>query len=149
MIKIIRRNGYSPVYFWIGDGDSMSPEKCLSLGIPFIRWDSIPWSTIPSYLKQFKLVVSGRHHMIISALMAGIPFIPLGSNTWKIEGLCELFLWPIPVISSIFGFKNALSTLTELDSEMKKSFEFTARAGLEYAKRNVPESSDRKKQSYF
>ena len=141
MINILRKAGYSPLYYWIGDGDSLPPDRCRYHGIPVIGWDSIPWNTLPHFLKQFKLVVAGRHHMIIFALMAGVPFIPLGANTWKIEGLCELFQWPVPVFSGARGFEKALRSFSELDSEIKNAFELAAKKGREYAGRNVPESS--------
>lgn len=43
-------------------------------------------------LKKFraaKLVITGRHHAVYLALLAGTPFIALPSNTWKIEGTLE------------------------------------------------------------
>ncbi|AZV28307.1 hypothetical protein CT157_20575 [Pseudomonas syringae] len=43
-------------------------------------------------LKKFraaKLIITGRHHAVYLALLAGTPFIALPSNTWKIEGTLE------------------------------------------------------------
>ena len=141
IIKSLRRAGYSPFYFWIGDGDALSLKRCRAAGIPVVSWDCIPWNTVPAYLKQVKLVVSGRHHMIIFALMAGVPVIPLASNTWKIEGLCELFRWPLPVLSGTYGLVEVLASLQGARSDMAAAFEQVARASLEFASKNILELS--------
>lgn len=103
-------------------------------------WDAMPWDALPEYLKKVKLVVSGRHHMIIFALMARTPFIPLSSNTWKIEGLCELFGWPTPVLPGERGFATVLSSLPRLQNEMKAAYDLVDRKDLELALQNMPES---------
>jgi polysaccharide pyruvyl transferase WcaK-like protein len=135
--KTLRRAGYSPFYYRIGDGDPLSVEQCASAGIPVVTWNAIPWNVLPDYLKQVKLVVSGRYHIIIFALMARIPFIPLSSNTWKIEGLCELFHWPIPVLPGAHGFVDALSSLSGVQSDMSAAFECAESTGFELATKNV------------
>ncbi|MBN2399945.1 MAG: polysaccharide pyruvyl transferase family protein [Candidatus Aminicenantes bacterium] len=139
IVNALRRAGFSPFYFWIGDGDAISIGDCQAAGIPVVMWNEVPWPVLPEYLKQVKLVVSGRHHMIIFALLAHIPFVPLASNTWKIEGLCELFGWPVPVLPGEHGFARALSSLPELQTEMKAAFERVDKTALELALRNMAE----------
>jgi chemotaxis methyl-accepting protein methylase len=48
------------------------------------------WQHAVADLAQARLVVTGRHHGICLAGMAGVPFVALGSNTWKIEGMLRL-----------------------------------------------------------
>lgn len=48
------------------------------------------WDRAVEDLRGADVLVTGRHHGICFALKAGIPFVALPSNTWKIEGLLEL-----------------------------------------------------------
>lgn len=48
------------------------------------------WRHAVADLAAARLVVTGRHHGVCLAGLAGVPFVALGSNTWKIEGLLEL-----------------------------------------------------------
>ncbi len=49
------------------------------------------WRHAVADFRQARLVVTGRHHGVCLAAMAGVPFVALGSNTWKVEGLLSLF----------------------------------------------------------
>lgn len=49
------------------------------------------WQLAVASLREARLVVTGRHHGVYLAALAGVPFIALGSNTWKVEGTLELF----------------------------------------------------------
>jgi sulfatase maturation enzyme AslB (radical SAM superfamily)/Flp pilus assembly protein TadD len=48
------------------------------------------WRHALADLRAARLVVTGRHHGVCLAGMAGVPFVALGSNTWKIQGLLAL-----------------------------------------------------------
>jgi hypothetical protein len=48
------------------------------------------WRQALADFQQARLVVTGRHHGLCLAALAGVPFVALGSNTWKIEGMLEL-----------------------------------------------------------
>ncbi|MBS4085815.1 polysaccharide pyruvyl transferase family protein [Pseudomonas rustica] len=47
------------------------------------------WQDALKKFRAAKLVITGRHHAVYLALLAGTPFIALPSNTWKIEGTLE------------------------------------------------------------
>lgn len=49
------------------------------------------WPLVLASLREARLVVTGRHHGVYLAALAGTPFIALGSNTWKVEGTLEMF----------------------------------------------------------
>ncbi|MGE8517311.1 MAG: polysaccharide pyruvyl transferase family protein [Alcaligenes nematophilus] len=49
------------------------------------------WRHALSIVKHARLVVTGRHHGVYLSALAGIPFLAMGSNTWKVEGTLELF----------------------------------------------------------
>jgi hypothetical protein len=58
------------------------------------------WKQIPATLAMADVVVSARHHGNYMAALAGVPFVPLGSNTHKVEGFIAMSGLPIPVVSS-------------------------------------------------
>jgi len=52
---------------------------------------STTWRAFPATLRGGDVVVTARHHGVYLAAIAGRPFVPLGSNTFKMEGLLEGF----------------------------------------------------------
>lgn len=49
------------------------------------------WFAVPRTWGAARAVITGRHHGIYAALLMGVPFVALSSNTHKIEGLIEEF----------------------------------------------------------
>lgn len=45
------------------------------------------WRHTVADWRPARLVITARHHGVYLAALAGVPFLALGSNTWKIEGL--------------------------------------------------------------
>ena len=59
--------------------------------LPFLCRDTAEcWKQIPSTIAPASAVLTGRHHAVYCALLTGTPFVALGSNTWKMEGLVAL-----------------------------------------------------------
>ena len=50
----------------------------------------LDWQHAAADLQSAVAVVTGRHHGACLALRAGVPFVTLPSNTWKIEGLLDM-----------------------------------------------------------
>jgi polysaccharide pyruvyl transferase WcaK-like protein len=48
------------------------------------------WREMPGFLRRMEMVVSGRYHINIFAALAGVPFLPLSTNTGKMSGVLEL-----------------------------------------------------------
>lgn len=96
-IDVLRKAGLDPVYFAIGDGGEIdcASKVCGEAHIPMVRADSVPWRSLLEYLSRYVVAVSGRHHLNIFLARAGVPFIPLPSNTWKIEATLEMIDYPI------------------------------------------------------
>jgi hypothetical protein len=76
----------------LGRRDVAHPVRALSL----LRARSAQWRRarpgVTSFLRRlsgYQLLVSGRFHACTLALVAGTPFIALGSNTGKIQALLE------------------------------------------------------------
>lgn len=47
------------------------------------------WASLPHRLASARVVITGRHHGIYAAIVAGTPFVAVTSNTHKIEALLE------------------------------------------------------------
>lgn len=45
------------------------------------------WRSFPAVLSTADIVVTARHHGVYLSAIAGVPFVALGSNTFKMEGL--------------------------------------------------------------
>ncbi len=58
--------------------------------LPLLAKDAYTtWSQMEARLREASVLVTGRHHGVYLALKAGIPFVALGSNTFKVEGVLE------------------------------------------------------------
>lgn len=58
------------------------------------------WRAAVPTLATASLVVTGRHHGVCLAACAGVSFVALPSNTFKVEGLIEASGLPIPVCTT-------------------------------------------------
>jgi hypothetical protein len=93
----VRKRGFEPVYLPAGlsdvevrkgKGDIQIAEE---LGVEICGFNEVPFLQLPRYISGFEFVISGRHHLNILSAVAGTPFIPLASNSWKIEGIVNFF----------------------------------------------------------
>ena len=67
-------------------------------GATVIRCTPDQHRQIVKFLSGFELVMSGRYHVLIFAILAGTRCVPLSSNTWKIQVLLRLIRFDdIPV----------------------------------------------------
>ena len=49
------------------------------------------WRSAVATFRTASVVVTGRHHGVYLAALAGVPFVALPSNSWKVEGTLALF----------------------------------------------------------
>jgi len=61
-------------------------------------WNS--WAGLPFRLAGAECILTGRHHGVCAAVVAGTPFVALGSNTHKIEALLEDLELPFLAVDS-------------------------------------------------
>jgi hypothetical protein len=67
-------------------------EKSKRWFLPFMSRDTADaWARIPATIRNARAVVTGRHHGVYAAALAGVPFVALSSNTHKVEGFIEKF----------------------------------------------------------
>jgi len=64
---------------------------------------------IVATLRQADVYVTGQHHGVYAAALAGIPFVALTSNSHKVEGLIEWSGLPIPVVGHESALPKALA----------------------------------------
>lgn len=64
---------------------------CDTVVLPFETLGAPPraWRRLPEELACATGVITARHHGVCAAVLAGVPFVGLGGNTWKIEGHME------------------------------------------------------------
>ncbi len=70
------------------------------------------WRHALADFSQAALIVTGRHHGVCLAGLAGVPFVALGSNTWKVEGMLKL----LP------GNLSACADMSELPKRCEEAF---------------------------
>lgn len=97
LINIVQRNGYEPIYCCFDNSDDSVYRYCRTNKIEVIHHATIPWWCFPSFLNQFDLCLSGRHHLNVFCILGKTPFVPLSSNTWKIQGTLDLIDYPFRI----------------------------------------------------
>ncbi|MCG3748310.1 MULTISPECIES: ATP-binding cassette domain-containing protein [Vibrio] len=119
-LNIVQGSGYTPYYLSMGDGNEfkVAAKVCAELGVDIIESKNLILDDVPSYLKQFDMVVSGRHHLNLFVLESGVTLIPLPSNTLKIEGTLELLE---PTIGVAYNYESLKSMLDNGANNKKKN----------------------------
>jgi polysaccharide pyruvyl transferase WcaK-like protein len=88
--SVVKENGYEPIYLPLGLNDFNELKSIKDNNIKHLNFNDFTYNNINEVINKSKFIVSGRHHLNIFSLLANKPFIPLKSNTWKIEGVCEM-----------------------------------------------------------
>lgn len=128
-IQAIRKCGLLPTYLLIGDGreseiiaDLSQEEDFAVIDTGLITLERLVWE-----LSNAALLVSGRHHINIFAMLCGLPFVPLPSNTWKIEATIEMAQYPVATVDQLRDLEhsvaNAYDDRLELSDASRAGFE--------------------------
>ena len=71
------------------------------------------WQHAVANIRTGKMVITGRHHGVYLAGLAGVPFVACPGNTWKVEGTIKASGLPIPICKTLgeieFAYEFALS----------------------------------------
>ncbi|WP_170606517.1 polysaccharide pyruvyl transferase family protein [Ruegeria arenilitoris] len=112
-IQAVRACDLEPTYLSIGDGREAEIISELSTEEDFNIIDSgqITLERLVSELSGAAMLVSGRHHINIFAMLCGLPFVPLPSNTWKIEATIEMAGYPISTTEKIKDLEESIRTV--------------------------------------
>lgn len=63
----------------------------------FVDMKKLEWSSLVRSLSTASVLVTGRHHAVMAACKARVPFVALAGNTHKIEGFLKTARINIPV----------------------------------------------------
>ncbi len=74
----------------------------------YIDMSKVNWSQLVNTMKTSSLVVTGRHHAVMAACKAHVPFVALKGNSHKIEGFLKTSGFPIPVCEHPHQIQNAM-----------------------------------------
>lgn len=103
---------YAQVLHRIAEDHQLAPVCCLSTKQDEPMWRELSrlrndvcrispdasYQQVVGILAGARFQVGARYHISILAAVAGTPFIPISSNSFKTEGLVELLNWPVDVL---------------------------------------------------
>ena len=89
-VSQLRQSGYEVLFHVVETEDEQFAVDAAQAGARILPLGCLNWRQVPSFLRQMEMVVSGRYHMNIFAALAGVPFLPLSTNTGKMAGVLEL-----------------------------------------------------------
>jgi chemotaxis methyl-accepting protein methylase len=97
-----------------GDVHPFSPSAGLfsELPYPFFGIDCA-FEDFVATLRNVELYITGQHHGVYGAGLAGIPFVVVPSNSHKIESLISWSGLPIPICHSVTEIKTAIAWALE------------------------------------
>ena len=86
----LRHAGYEVFFHVVETEDERFASDAAQAGARILPLGCLRWRQVPPFLRQMDLLVSGRYHINIFAALAGVPFLPLSTNTGKMAGVLEL-----------------------------------------------------------
>jgi hypothetical protein len=86
----LRLAGYEVFFHVVEIEDERFAPDAAQAGARILPLGCLNWRQVPSFLRRMEMVVSGRYHINIFAALAGVPFLPLSTNTGKMAGVLEL-----------------------------------------------------------
>jgi polysaccharide pyruvyl transferase WcaK-like protein len=89
VISMLGDLGYNVVYA-SSTHEDMENYARLKMKCPLITQTDADYQEIMGIIKEASLLIGGRFHPIVFTACAGTPFVCLGSNTHKMEGLMKL-----------------------------------------------------------
>lgn len=111
-LEVLRAHDLDPVYLCIGDGgeEKIAREVC---GSETTLVDAGPLGPrgVIELARECSLAVSGRHHVNLFLAAASVPFIPLPSNTWKVESTLQDLGYPLFPCQDASALDRALTDL--------------------------------------
>lgn len=91
-VLILKKKGFEIYFLQIEEKEEHLAQKLREIDVFVISYkDNITYKNIGTLLKNFDLIVTGRYHVGIFGLMVNKPTLFLKSNTYKIEGLLQMF----------------------------------------------------------
>lgn len=119
--------GLRPFYLSIGDGgeSELAHSVCSERNIPMVDAGTLGVKEAIGFLRQFPLAISGRHHVNIFLMRAGVAFLPLPSNTWKVDETLKAVGYPI---APVMAYSDLLPALRHVQQNQKQLAEASAQS---------------------
>ncbi|MEP3477696.1 MAG: polysaccharide pyruvyl transferase family protein [Fuerstiella sp.] len=89
-IQQLKDTGYKVLYYVVEAEDEHLASAAKQAGAAIIPLGAMNWMELLTFMKSVSLVVSGRYHINIFAAICGVSFLPMQTNTSKMDGLLEL-----------------------------------------------------------
>jgi hypothetical protein len=89
-VSQLRQAGYEVFFHVVETEDERVAPDAAQAGARILPLGCLNWRQVPPFLRRMEMVVSGRYHINIFAALAGVPFLPLSTNTGKMAGVLEL-----------------------------------------------------------
>jgi polysaccharide pyruvyl transferase WcaK-like protein len=89
-VSQLRQAGYEVFFHVVETEDEQFALDAAQAGARILPLGCLNWRQVLPFLRRMEMVVSGRYHMNIFAALAGVPFLPLSTNTGKMAGVLEL-----------------------------------------------------------
>ena len=89
-VSQLRQAGYEVFFHVVETEDERFAVEAVQAGARILPLGCLNWRQVPRFLRRMEMVVSGRYHINIFAALAGVPFLPLSTNTGKMAGVLEL-----------------------------------------------------------
>jgi hypothetical protein len=90
--------------------------------VPTIDMSAMSWPSFVSSLRTSSLLISGRHHAVIAACRAEIPFAAVESNTHKISGTIASSGATIPVAKDLGELPDIVRFVARTPGAFRKHF---------------------------
>jgi len=116
----VQNAGLRSVYFSVGDGGEteLARKLCAKRNVPMVDAFEYAIHKPISFLKQFPLAISGRHHINVFLMRAGVPFVPLPLQYLeKLKKTLKLVNYPIQPVKT---YAEILPTLQEVRENRDK-----------------------------
>jgi polysaccharide pyruvyl transferase WcaK-like protein len=89
-VSQLRQAGYEVFFHVVETEDERFASDAAQAGARILPLGCLNWRQVLPFLRRMEMVVSGRYHINIFAALAGVPFLPLSTNTGKMAGVLEL-----------------------------------------------------------
>ncbi len=101
----------------------------------YIDIKSLSWSEFLKEVLALDILITGRHHAIYACLITKTPFIPIKSNSHKIEGLLASSNSKIPCIKDIKELDKSIEKIISgtFDKDFKRAYEWIRKFTIEDA----------------
>lgn len=114
---------------FMAEADPLAPPHFYPLHTEVARTD---WQGAVADVGTAGLVVSARYHGLYLATLAGVPFVPLASNSWKMNAFTEAWDLPVKPCADLVSLRAQLPRL----EDQRPVFQAAQARLLE--KRNLP-----------